>query len=82
LEEEADKDPMKGLLEIYHEFAKVFGEEEFKVLPPHRPYDLAVDLKEGAKLHHGVTVRVRNEYLISVCAPSLMCTHVCTAGLL
>jgi hypothetical protein len=53
LEEEADKNPSQGLAEIYHEFAKVFGEEEFKVLPPHRPYDLAIDLKEGAKLHHG-----------------------------
>jgi hypothetical protein len=52
-EEEADKDPLKGLPENYHEFTKVFGEEEFKVLPPHRPYDLAIDLKEGAKLHHG-----------------------------
>jgi hypothetical protein len=51
-EEEADKDPLKGLPEIYHEFSKVFGEEEFKVLPPHRPYDLAIDLKEGVKLHH------------------------------
>jgi hypothetical protein len=52
-EEEADKDPLQGLPSIYHEFSKVFGEEEFKVLPPHRPYDLAIDLKEGAKLHHG-----------------------------
>jgi hypothetical protein len=52
-EEEADKDPLLGLPPIYHEFSKVFGEEEFKVLPPHRPYDLAIDLKEGAKLHHG-----------------------------
>jgi hypothetical protein len=53
LEEEADKDPLQGLPSTYHEFSKVFGEEEFKVLPPHRPYDLAIDLKEGAKLHHG-----------------------------
>jgi hypothetical protein len=52
-EEEADKDPLEGLPEAYHEFAKVFGEEKFKVLPPHRPYDLAIELKEGAKLHHG-----------------------------
>jgi hypothetical protein len=52
-EEEADKDPLQGLPSIYHEFSKVFSEEEFKVLPPHRPYDLAIDLKEGAKLHHG-----------------------------
>jgi hypothetical protein len=52
-EEEADKNPLQGLPSIYHEFSKVFGEEEFKVLPPHRPYDLSIDLKEGAKLHHG-----------------------------
>jgi hypothetical protein len=52
-EEEADSDPLKGLPPIYHEFAKVFGEEEFKTLPPHRTYDLSIDLKEGAKLHHG-----------------------------
>jgi hypothetical protein len=52
-EEEADENPLEGLPEAYHEFTKVFGEEEFKVLPPHRPYDLAIELKEGAKLHHG-----------------------------
>jgi hypothetical protein len=51
--EEADENPLLGLPSIYHEFSKVFGEEEFKVLPPHRPYDLSIDLKEGAKLHHG-----------------------------
>jgi hypothetical protein len=52
-EEAVDNDPLQGLPPIYHEFAKVFGEEEFKILPPHRPYNLAIDLKEGAKLHHG-----------------------------
>jgi hypothetical protein len=52
-EEEADPNPLQGLPTIYHKFAKVFGEEEFKVLPPHRSYDLSIDLKEGAKLHHG-----------------------------
>jgi hypothetical protein len=52
-EEDADTDLLQGLPHLYHEFSKVFGEEEFKVLPPHRPYDLAIDLKEGAKLHHG-----------------------------
>jgi hypothetical protein len=52
-EEEAVKNPLQGLPSIYHKFSKVFGEEEFKVLPPHRPYDLAIDLQEGAKLHHG-----------------------------
>jgi hypothetical protein len=52
-EEEANKNPLQGLPSIYHEFSRVFSEKEFKVLPPHRPYDLAIDLKEGAKLHHG-----------------------------
>jgi hypothetical protein len=52
-EEEADTHLLSKLPPMYHEFSKVFGEEEFKVLPPHRPYDLAIDLKEGAKLHHG-----------------------------
>jgi hypothetical protein len=51
--EEADENPLQGLPSIYHKFSKVFGEEEFKVLPPHCPYDLSIDLKEGAKLHHG-----------------------------
>ncbi|KAF8753953.1 hypothetical protein RHS01_06576 [Rhizoctonia solani] len=39
--------------EQYHEFAKVFGEEEFKVLPPHREYDIAIDLVPDAKLSPG-----------------------------
>ncbi|KAF8761562.1 hypothetical protein RHS01_00204 [Rhizoctonia solani] len=35
-EEEADPNPLADLPAQYHEFTKVFGEEEFKVLPPHR----------------------------------------------
>ncbi|QRV77130.1 Retrotransposable element Tf2 protein [Ceratobasidium sp. AG-Ba] len=31
----------------YHEFLTVFGEEEFKQLPPHREYDIPIDLEEG-----------------------------------
>ncbi|QRW25674.1 Retrotransposable element Tf2 protein [Rhizoctonia solani] len=34
-------------------FAQVFGEEEFKVLPPHREYDIAIDLVPDAKLSPG-----------------------------
>lgn len=37
----------------YHDFLSVFGEEEFKQLPPHRPYDIAIDLVEGAQLPMG-----------------------------
>ncbi|QRW23751.1 Retrotransposable element Tf2 protein [Rhizoctonia solani] len=52
-EEEADSDPLADLPPQYHEFAKVFGEEEFKVLPPHREYDISIDLVPDAKLSPG-----------------------------
>jgi predicted aspartyl protease len=35
LEEDTDPDPLRLIPLEYHEFAQVFGEEEFKVLPPH-----------------------------------------------
>ncbi|CEL60392.1 hypothetical protein RSOLAG1IB_12341 [Rhizoctonia solani AG-1 IB] len=47
-EEEADDDPLKDIPEQYHPFAKVFGKEEFNKLPPHRSYDIEIELtKEG-----------------------------------
>ncbi|QRW24193.1 Retrotransposable element Tf2 protein [Rhizoctonia solani] len=49
-EEEADPNPLADLPPQYHEFAKVFGEEEFKALPPHREYDISIDLIPDAKL--------------------------------
>ncbi|QRW20575.1 Retrotransposable element Tf2 protein [Rhizoctonia solani] len=52
-EEEADLDPLADLPLQYHEFAKVFGKEEFKVLPPHREYDISIDLVPDAKLSPG-----------------------------
>ncbi|KAF8687112.1 Retrotransposon gag protein, partial [Rhizoctonia solani] len=51
--EEADPNPLANLPEQYHEFAKVFGEEEFKVLPPHREYNISIDLVPDAKLSPG-----------------------------
>ncbi|KAF8751883.1 Retrotransposon gag protein [Rhizoctonia solani] len=33
-EEEADKNPLEGVPSKYHQYAKVFGEEEFNKLPP------------------------------------------------
>ncbi|QRW25155.1 Retrotransposable element Tf2 protein [Rhizoctonia solani] len=52
-EEEADLDPLADLPAQYHKFAKVFGEEEFKVLPPHREYNIAIDLIPNTKLSPG-----------------------------
>ena len=33
----------------YHEFADVFSKTKAEVLPPHRPYDLKINLEEGAQ---------------------------------
>ncbi|QRW18200.1 Retrotransposable element Tf2 protein [Rhizoctonia solani] len=52
-EEEADPDPLADLPPQYHEFARVFGKEEFKVLPPHREYNISIDLIPDAKLSPG-----------------------------
>ncbi|QRW18770.1 Retrotransposable element Tf2 protein [Rhizoctonia solani] len=52
-EEEANSDPLADLPTEYHKFARVFGKEEFKVLPPHREYDIAIDLLPNAKLSPG-----------------------------
>ncbi|KAF8691853.1 K02A2.6-like, partial [Rhizoctonia solani] len=53
LEEELDPSPLADLPTQYHKFVKVFGKEEFKVLPPHREYDIAIDLLPNAKLSPG-----------------------------
>ncbi|QRW22121.1 Retrotransposable element Tf2 protein [Rhizoctonia solani] len=56
--EEADLDPLADLPPQYHEFARVFGKEEFKVLPPHWEYDIAIDLLPDAKLSPGPIYRM------------------------
>jgi hypothetical protein len=40
-------DPREKLLEEYHEFLDVFSKQEADKLPPHRPYDHKIHLKEG-----------------------------------
>ncbi|CCO35049.1 Retrotransposable element Tf2 155 kDa protein type 1 [Rhizoctonia solani AG-1 IB] len=50
-EEEADDNPLEGIPTQYHEFAKVFGEEEFNKLPPHRTYDIEIELTEEGPLN-------------------------------
>lgn len=50
---EDDPDQKPNLLEQYAKFLEVFGEEEFKALPPHRPYSIGIDLTKGAKLPTG-----------------------------
>ncbi|QRW26206.1 Retrotransposable element Tf2 protein [Rhizoctonia solani] len=50
-EEEADKNPLEGVPSEYHRYAKVFGEEEFNKLPPHRHYDIGIELTEEGPLN-------------------------------
>ncbi|KAF8694327.1 hypothetical protein RHS03_08208, partial [Rhizoctonia solani] len=50
-EEEADKNPLEGVPSKYHQYAKVFGEEEFNKLPPHRHYDIGIELTEEGPLN-------------------------------
>ncbi|KAF8748329.1 hypothetical protein RHS01_10931 [Rhizoctonia solani] len=50
-EEEADKNPLEGVPFEYHQYAKVFGEEEFNKLPPHRHYNIGIELTEEGPLN-------------------------------
>ncbi|CCO37050.1 Retrotransposable element Tf2 155 kDa protein type 1 [Rhizoctonia solani AG-1 IB] len=50
-EEEADDSPLTGIPEQYHVYAKVFGKEEFNKLPPHRHYDIGIELTEDGPLN-------------------------------
>ncbi|QRW20750.1 Retrotransposable element Tf2 protein [Rhizoctonia solani] len=74
-EEEADLDPLANLPHQYHEFAKVFGKEEFKVLPPHREYDISIDLIPDAKLTPGPIYGMTNA------ESKALKQHICCAPL-
>ncbi|KAF8748607.1 hypothetical protein RHS01_10693 [Rhizoctonia solani] len=50
-EEEADQNPLEGVPSEYHQYAKVFGEEEFNKLPPHWHYDIGIELTEEGPLN-------------------------------
>jgi len=40
---------LSHILEDYHEFSDVFSQEKANTLPPHRPYNLKIDLEDGAE---------------------------------
>ena len=46
-------DPSSDIPSIYHKFLDVFSGTEANKLPPHRPYDLKINLEEGSKPAHG-----------------------------
>jgi hypothetical protein len=45
----AEQVDLSGIPEDYHEYADVFSRFQASQLPPHRPYDLKIDLEEGAE---------------------------------
>src|SRR5258705_2307406 len=45
-------DTLDSILVKYHEFRDVFSGEKVDTLTPHRPYDLQINVKEGAKPIH------------------------------
>src|SRR5258705_2037540 len=47
------EDTLSGVPQEYHEFRDVFSGEKANTLAPHRPYDLKINLEEGAKPFHG-----------------------------
>ncbi|QRW23139.1 Retrotransposable element Tf2 protein [Rhizoctonia solani] len=50
-EEEANKRPLEGVPSKYHQYTKVFGEEEFNKLSPHRHYNIGIELMEEGPLN-------------------------------
>ena len=44
---------LTGVPPIYHDLARVFSKDQALSLPPHRPYDCAIDLVPGAPLPGG-----------------------------
>src|SRR5258707_15206082 len=46
-------DTLNNIPAKYHDFSNVFSGEKAGTLAPHRPYDLQINVKEGAKPIHG-----------------------------
>jgi len=45
----SDAPDLTNIPEEYHEFANVFSQEKVETLPAHHPYNLKINLKEGAE---------------------------------
>lgn len=57
-------DPREKLPEEYHDFLDVFSKQEAGRLPPHRPYDHKIQLKEGAEPSFGPLYDMSREELL------------------
>ena len=45
----AETSDLSNVSSEYHKFANIFSKTKAEVLPPHHPYDLKINLEEGAQ---------------------------------
>ena len=50
---DVDTDILNGVLKEYHEYADVFSKSRTDTLAPHRPFDLKINLEDGASVPPG-----------------------------
>src|SRR6266436_2761563 len=53
LPQATDANTLDSILVEYHKFCNIFSGEKADTLTPHRPYDLQINVEEGAKPVHG-----------------------------
>ena len=51
----------------YHNYTNVFSKSKANTLPPHRPYDLKINLKEGTSLPLGLIYSLSPAELAALC---------------
>ena len=71
----------------YHDFFDVFSREEAKLMPPHRPYDHTIDLKNDQVLPHshiypllGMDLGILQEFLDDMLGKSFICASSSPGG--
>lgn len=55
------ENPEETVPKELHEYLDVFGEEEARELPPHRPWDMKIELAPGSRTDHRVGIYALNE---------------------
>jgi hypothetical protein len=66
LESNPNNDKFSSLPAKYHEFKDVFSEEGANMLPPHRPYDCAIEIEEGKSPPFGRIYNLSEKELLAL----------------
>ena len=70
-----DCENLKNILQEYHEYADVFSKLHADTLAPHRPYDLKINLEEGASPPPGPMYSLSVTELKTLC--KFLDEHLC-----